>query len=365
MLRIKEITNFLEGWAPLSLQESYDNSGLLIGDKNDEISQALITLDVTEKVVDEAIETKAGLIIAHHPFIFSGIKKIGNAHWIDRCIRKAIKHDISIYAIHTNLDNVHTGVSKKIADKIGLTNTQILRPKNQTLSKLTVFVPTINKETLLSALYEAGAGKIGNYDHCSFQTEGTGSFRPNENAKPRIGTSNIDESVKESKIEVMVPKHLVQNVLSCMREAHPYEEVAYYLQELINVNQEIGSGMIGDLSEPMKTDEFLAYLKKSMRLKVIRHTETVSKEIQKVAVCGGSGSFLLKDSIRQNADIFITADFKYHDFFEANNDIIIADIGHYESEVFTKELLHDVLTKNFTKFAFRLSQVDTNPIKYL
>lgn len=364
-MRIKDIINFLEDWAPAALQESYDNSGLLLGEQNDQINQALISLDVTEEVIDDAIASKSDLIIAHHPFIFNGIKKIGNSHWIDRCIRKAIKHNIAIYAIHTNLDNVHTGVNKKNSEKLGLINTQILKPKHQTLTKLTVFVPIKNKESLLDALHSAGAGKIGNYDQCSFQTEGTGTFRPNELANPTTGHSGQNESVKETRIEVIVPKHLTDKVLMAMNESHPYEEVAYYLQELMNSNQEIGSGMIGELSSPARSDEFLLHLKKCMNLNIIRHTALVKKEIKKVAVCGGSGSFLLKDAINQQADIFVTADFKYHEFFEANNDIIIADIGHYESEVFTKELLHDVLTKNFTKFAFRLSQVDTNPIKYL
>ncbi len=364
-MKIADITQFLEAWASPSLQESYDNSGLLLGEKDQEIKEALIALDVTEEVIEEAIKTKSNFIIAHHPFIFSGIKKIGNQHWIDRCIRKAIKNDIAIYAIHTNLDNVISGVNKKIADKIGLVNTSVLRPKKDTLAKLTVFVPENAKESLIDALHQAGAGKIGNYDNCRFETLGNGYFRPNDHANPTIGSKGQIEKVNESKIEVLLPKHLSGNIISVMMKAHPYEEVSYFLQDLLNSNQEVGSGMIGDLPETMETNSFLAFLKKAMNLKTIRHTQITSESVKKVALCGGSGSFLLNDAIRQKADIFITADFKYHDFFEANGELIIADIGHYESEVFTKELLHDVLTKNFTKFAFRLSKVDTNPIKYL
>ncbi|GAB4245374.1 MAG: Nif3-like dinuclear metal center hexameric protein [Ekhidna sp.] len=364
-MKISDITNFLEQWAPPSLQESYDNSGLLIGEKNQQVNSALITLDITEEVLDEAITNNHNLIIAHHPFIFKGIKKIGNHHWIDRCIRKAIKHDIAIYAIHTNLDNVHTGVNQRIAEKIGLVKTQILAPKASTLSKLTVFVPIDGKEKLLTALYEAGAGNIGNYDHCSFQLDGTGTFRGNESSNPTVGSRGKEEHVKETRIEVIVPKYASSGVLSAMHQTHPYEEVAYYLQELMNQNQEVGAGMMGYLEAPMKADAFLEHLKVSMQLSTIRHTRLVKKEIHKVALCGGSGSFLLEQAKRNKADIYITGDFKYHDFFEANGELIIADIGHYESEVFTKELLQDVLTKNFTKFAFRLSQVDTNPIKYL
>ncbi|MEO9484827.1 MAG: Nif3-like dinuclear metal center hexameric protein [Ekhidna sp.] len=364
-MQIKDITNYLESWAPLSLQESYDNSGLLLGEKNDEIKQALITLDITEDVIDEAIETKSDFIIAHHPFIFTGIKSIGNSHWIDRCIRKAIKHDIGIYAIHTNLDNVHTGVNRKIAEKLSLQNLHILKPKSDTLAKLTVFVPTQNKQQVLDAMYEAGAGKIGNYDHCSFQSEGIGTFRGNEESNPSLGERGVDEQVNETRLEVIVSNHQLGSVLSAMVQSHPYEEVAHYVQPLSNKDQEVGAGMIGEIEAPMSSHKFLETLKKRMNLEIIRHTALVHTTIKKVAICGGSGSFLLSQAITKNADIFITGDFKYHDFFEANAAIIIADIGHYESEVFTKELILDALTKNFTKFAFRLSKVDTNPIKYL
>ncbi|WP_420578144.1 Nif3-like dinuclear metal center hexameric protein [Ekhidna sp.] len=364
-MHIKDITNFLESWAPRSLQEPYDNSGLLIGEKDAKISQVLISLDVTEEVIDEAITTKSDMIVAHHPFIFKGIKHIGNTHWIDRCIRKAIKHDISIYAIHTNLDNVHTGVNKKIAEKIGLENLSILQPKVETLSKLTVFVPNVSKQEVLDALYETGAGNIGNYDHCSFQVEGMGTFRGNESSNPTIGKQGEDESVQETRIEVLIPNHLMGAALSAMHQSHPYEEIAHYINPLTNINQEVGAGMIGELPEKMESAKFLEYLKENMDLNVIRYTGLVRDSIKKVAICGGSGSFLLEAAKRNHADIFITGDFKYHDFFEANKEIIIADIGHYESEVFTKELIQDALTKNFTKFAFRLSKVDTNPIKYL
>ena len=364
-MQIKDITSFLESWAPRALQESYDNSGLIIGDENEEASGALITLDVTEAVIDEAIASRCNMIIAHHPLIFSGVKRIGTSHWMDRCIRKAIKHDINIYAIHTNLDNVLSGVNAKITNKIGLINTRILNPKGDTLLKLTVFVPTENKVDLLKGLFQAGAGEVGNYDHCSFQLTGEGTFRPNEDANPTIGASGKDEVVQETRIEVILPSYLKSRVLSAMRSNHPYEEVAYYLSSLENVNQEVGSGMIGDLKQNQSAIDFLTHLKESMNLKVIKHTDLVKDKIAKVAVCGGSGRFLLETAIAAEADIFISADFKYHDFFEANGQIIIADIGHYESEVFTKELIYEKLTKNFAKFAFRLSEVDTNPIKYL
>ena len=364
-MQIKDIIRFLEEWAPPSLQESYDNSGLIIGDHSSNTSSVLITLDVTEKVLDEAVQSKCDLIIAHHPLIFSGIKRIGTNHWLERCIRKAIKHDISIYAIHTNLDNVVTGVNHKIADRIGLQNRSILLPKKDQLLKLTVFVPSNDKEQLLNGLYDAGAGNIGNYDHCSFQLAGEGTFRPNEKATPTIGASGKDETVSETRIEVILPSHLKSIVLNAMRSNHPYEEVAYYLSTLVNQNKEVGSGMIGELEKEMGSQAFLQHLKKVMNLGTLKHTELVNDTVKRVAICGGSGRFLLEKAIRSSADVFVSADFKYHDYFEANQQIIVADIGHYESEVFTKDLIYERLTKKFPKFAFRLSEVDTNPIKFL
>jgi len=364
-MKIGEITNFLEGWAHPSLQEPYDNSGLILGDKNDECHSALITLDVTEEVVDEAIKNDIKLIIAHHPIIFKGIKRIGKNHWMDKCLRKAISHNIAIYSIHTNLDNVSTGVNKKISEKIGLKELRVLQPKANTLTKLTLFVPTENKDEVLNALFQSGAGNIGNYDECSFESVGTGSFRGNESSSPTIGKKGIREYVSESRIEVLVKKHNLGHVLSAMKATHPYEEVAYYTSDLLNENQEMGSGMIGSLEKEMSATDFLILLKANMQLNTIRHTRFTGQTIKKVAVCGGSGSFLLKNAISKKADVFVTADFKYHEFFEANDQIMIADIGHYESEVFTKDLLHDELTKTFANFAFRLSKVDTNPINYL
>jgi dinuclear metal center YbgI/SA1388 family protein len=362
-MKIKDIVNFLESWAPPSLQESYDNSGLLIGDHSDEVSQVLITLDITEPVIDEAIEENCNLIIAHHPLIFKGIQRIGRSHWIDRCIRKAITHNLSIYAIHTNLDNVHTGVNQMIADRLGLQNTSILAPKAETLSKLVVFVPHEHKNELLEALFKAGAGRIGNYDHCSYQLDGQGTFRPNADANPTIGSTGKLETVNESRIEVLIENHLSNRILAAMHRSHPYEEVAYYLHPLKNTNQEIGSGMIGELEKPMESTVFLKYLRSQMNAVVVRHTE-FEKEIKRVAICGGSGSFLLRKAISRKADVFITGDVKYHDFFEADQHLMIADIGHYESEQFTKELLRDNLQEYFANFAFRLSKVNTNPIKY-
>ncbi|MCP4457871.1 MAG: Nif3-like dinuclear metal center hexameric protein [Cytophagales bacterium] len=363
-MTVKDITSKLEDWAPLAYQESYDNCGLLVGDQNQDITDVLITLDITEPIIDDAIKKGCNLIVAHHPLIFGGIDTITPMHWVGRCIVKAIKHDICIYAIHTNLDNILSGINSRIAEKIGLTNLKILAPKSSVLSKLVTFIPHENVAEVAEALYSAGAGKVGEYDKCSFHVGGVGNFRPSESANPTIGTQGESESVNETRLEILVPAHLQSVILSALKETHPYEEVAYFISPLINDNQEVGSGIIGDLPEAIDSSIFLKDLKFSMNLQVIRHTHIYKQKVQKIAICGGSGAFLLACALRQKADVFVSADFKYHDFFETDDKLMIADIGHYESEAFTKELIYDYLRQKFANIAFHLSEVVTNPIIY-
>ncbi len=363
-MKIKEICTFLEEWAPLPIQESYDNCGLIIGDSEANITACLVSLDVTMEVLDEAINKGCNLIIAHHPLIFKGLKKLNGKNFVEKISIKAIKHDIAIYGIHTNLDNRHDGVNFKIAQILGLKNIKVLKPKEETLLKLTVFVPNAFSEKVTAAIHAAGAGLIGNYSECSFQTEGQGSFLPNENAKPFIGSKGKKEIVNENRIEVVFPFYVEKQVLDAMHAAHPYEEVAYYVQKVQNLNQEIGAGAIGDI-DPMKANECLAYIKKQMQVQVLRHTHICFDKITKIAVCGGVGSFLLNDAKKAGAQVFVSSDFKYHEFFDAENQIIIADIGHFESEQFTKDLILEKISKKFTNFASYLSEVNTNPITYL
>src|SRR5687768_3011762 len=362
---VKDITRHLESLAPPAYQESYDNSGLLTGDPAAEVAAALISLDCTEAVVDEALSRGCNLIIAHHPIIFKGLKRLTGSNYVERTVIKAIRNNIAIYAIHTNLDSVHHGVNQKLCDKVGLVNTRILVPRSQVLTKMVTFVPNEHTGSVLSALYEAGAGQIGNYDNCSFSVEGRGTFRPNEKAKPSVGEKFIQEVVAETRIELIFPSFLERKILAALKESHPYEEVAYYLTSLNNFNQEVGSGMIGELPTPLEPLDFLQRLKISMDLKIIRHTRFLDQPITKVAVCGGAGSFLLPNARQAGAQVYISADFKYHEFFDAEDQIMIADIGHYESEVFTQELLGEVLTKKFPNFAINFSRTVTNPISYL
>ncbi len=364
-MQVKDITAAIEAFAPLMYQESYDNSGLQVGNATDEVTGVLITLDVTEQVLDEAIERGCNMVVCHHPVIFSGLKRITGRNYVERIVHKAIKNDITIYAAHTNLDNMYAGVNAKIAEKLGLTDIKILAPKTDTLCKLYTYAPMASAQHVLEALFAAGAGHIGKYEECSFNAPGTGTFRAQTGANPTIGEAGGPrEWVDEVKIEVLVPKHLQTAVLRALFKAHPYEEVAHELMPLPNLNQQIGAGMVGILPQPMEETDFLAMLKKEMKAGVVRHTALNGKKIEKVAICGGSGSFLVNDAINAGADVFVTSDYKYHQFFDAEGKIIIADIGHYESEQYTGEIFEEIIKEKFPTFAVLLSNYSTNPVKY-
>jgi dinuclear metal center YbgI/SA1388 family protein len=364
MSKIKDIVQHLESIAPLAYQESYDNAGLIVGDDTKTVSNVLITLDVTEEVIDEAVSRNCELIVAHHPIIFKGLKKLTGSNYVERTVIKAIKNDIAIYASHTNLDNIKNGVNAKIAEKLDLINNEILSPKTGFLGKLSVFVPQENADELKSALHHAGAGQIGEYKDCAFETKGQGSFLPSAKANPSIGKKGQLEKVDEHKIEVIFPMYLKNRILSAMKKAHPYEEVAYYLHQLENTYDELGSGMIGEIKKEMEPTDFFDFLKEKMGLSVIKHTNTINRKIKRVAICGGAGSFLISQAKKKEADIYISSDIKYHEFFDADKRLIIADIGHYESERFTNEIFYAILKENFANIALHLGQTVTNPIKY-
>lgn len=363
-MKVGDVIAVLEDLAPRSSQESYDNAGLLVGDKNQIITSVMICLDCTEEVVEDAIKKGCNMIIAHHPVIFKGLKSLTGANYVERTILACIKKDISLYAIHTNLDNYDKGVNFEIGNRIGLKNLQVLEPKANVLYKLVVFIPSDSLAKVSNALFAAGAGKIGNYEECHFYSPGTGTFKPIGSASPTTGKRNELSKVEEYKAEFLVSSHRIPNVLKAMFVAHPYEEVAHDIIALANKNQTEGSGMIGELETEMDEIEFLSKIKQTFKCGAIRHTPILNKKIKKVAFCGGSGSFLLAKAKALNADIFITGDFKYHEFFDAENQILIADIGHYESEQFTSNLIADILKKKFTTFAVQITGVNTNPINY-
>lgn len=364
-MRLSEITAYLETFAPLAYQEDYDNSGLIVGYPNQEINQALIALDCTEAVVDEAFANNCQLIISHHPIVFKGLKKFNGKTYTERVVEKAIKNSIAIYAIHTNLDHVSAGVNRKIAEKLGLINCRILSPKKNLLKKLTTFVPLEQAEKVREVLFAAGAGNIGNYSEVSFNADGTGTYKANKNANPFLGEAGKRHQEQEIRIDVIYPQNFENQIISALILAHPYEEAAYDLYPITNSYAEVGAGLIGELASPQEELNFLQHVKTQMKADVIRHTVFTGKKMKKVAVCGGSGSFLLKDAIAAGADVFVTADFKYHEFFDAEGKLVIADIGHFETEQFTQELLAEIISKKFPTFAVRLTKINTNPVKYI
>ncbi|MBI1268036.1 MAG: Nif3-like dinuclear metal center hexameric protein [Cryomorphaceae bacterium] len=363
-MKLKDIIAVLERLAPPSLQEGYDNSGLLVGSGDDAVNGAVIALDCTEEVIDEAIRLEVNLVIAHHPIVFSGLKRFNGKNYVERTIMKAIRHGISIYAIHTNLDNVIAGVNGYFAKQLNLADTAVLRPKENILQKVIVYVPIEHQEQLRSAMFAAGGGQIGNYDECSFNVAGEGTFKANDDANPFVGERGERHIAAEVRIEMICEVFKMDKVISAMKKAHPYEEVAHEIISIQNSYNRIGSGIVGNLEHPMKTDAFLNLVKEKFNLSIIKHTRILKEEVRRVALCGGSGVFLLGDAKRAGADVFITADVKYHEFFDADNDLVLADIGHYESEQKTGELLAAELKHNFNTFAVHLSTINTNPVNY-
>ena len=363
-MNISEVIQTLESYAPLSYAENYDNAGLLTGSPVWQCAGVICSLDATEDVVNEAKEKGCNLIVAHHPIIFSGLKTITGKTYVERTLIAAIKNNIAIYAIHTNLDNVYNGVSKRMADMLHLQHCNVLDAKTGLLKKLNTYIPVNDAEKVKTALFAAGAGNIGNYSECSFNSEGIGTYKPNENTNPYIGEQGKRAQTKEVKLEVIFEAHLQQQIVKALLQSHPYEEVAYDIVSLDNQFQNVGSGIIGDLKEEITEQEFLQRLTKTFKLSVIKHTKLLQRNVKKIALCGGSGLFLLQKAMAQKADVYITSDIKYHEFFNADNQIVLADIGHWESEQFTIELLYDILRAKFHNFAVLKTGVKTNPVNY-
>lgn len=364
-MKIKDVTNYIEELAPLAYAEDFDNVGLLVGNYQTEVKGVLVTLDTLEETVDEAIAKNCNLIISFHPIIFSGLKKLNGNSYVEKAVLKAIKNDIAIYATHTALDNSNKGVSAKICEVLGLQNTKVLIPKKGLVKKLTTYIPKDYLEKIRQALFEAKAGNIGNYDHCSFTNIGEVTFKGNENSNPVLGKKGELQKEEEIQLTITFEQKNEAAILEALFENHPYEEVAYEITTTENVHQNIGMGMIGELEKPLEEKDFLVYLKKTMQTDCVRYSNLLHKKIHRVAVLGGSGSFAISNAIKEKADAYVSADFKYHDFFKAENKILLADIGHYESEQFTKRLLVDYLTKKFSNFAVILSEKSTNPIYYI
>lgn len=364
-MKIKEIVSALDRFAPLPLQDGFDNAGLQIGLTEAEATGALLCLDVTEAVLDEAIALGCNLVISHHPLIFKGYKSITGKDYVERCILKAIRNDMVLYAAHTNLDNAKGGVNYKIAEKIGLKHLQVLEPKRNSLLKLVTFVPTEQAERVRKALFAAGCGNIGGYDSCSYNLKGEGTFRAGENTHPFCGSIGELHREEEVRIETILPSYKKGEVVRALLSAHPYEEPAFDLYPLENEWIQAGAGIVGELETPETELEFLKRIKKIFEVECVKHNRLTGREIQKVALCGGAGAFLIPQAICSGADIFITGEIKYHDYFGHEDEILLAEIGHYESEQYTKEIFYSIIRDLFPNFALHLSKINTNPIKYL
>ncbi len=364
-MKIKEIVNALEMFAPLPLQDGFDNAGLQVGLTDAEATGALLCLDVTEAVVEEAIALGFNLIVSHHPLIFKGYKSLTGRDYVERCIMKAIKNDIVIFSMHTNLDNALQGVNYKIAEKIGLKNLRILEPKENSLLKLVTFVPVKQAQAVREAVFQAGCGCIGEYDSCSYNLEGTGTFRAQEGTHPYCGEIGKLHQEPEVRIETILPKFKRGAVEKALIEAHPYEEPAYDFYPLENAWMQTGAGVVGELDEAETETDFLKRIKKTFEVGCVKHTSLNGRLIQTVALCGGAGAFLLPKAVKAHADVFITGEVKYHDYFYYENDILVAEIGHYESEQYTKEIFYSIIRDLFPTLSVQMTHVNTNPIKYL
>lgn len=365
MTTINELIKIIENNFPPSLQENYDNSGFILGDKNKNISSVLITIDINEKVIDEALEKKCNFIISHHPIIFHPIKRITGSNYIERTIIKAIKNDIAIYCAHTSVDNSFYGLNRIIAEKLGLQNLKIIAPKEDILKKLVVFVPLSHAEILRQAIFKVGAGHIGNYDSCSFNIEGVGTFRAGENTNPYVGKIGELHNEAEQRIETIFPDFLTSRIIKAIKKVHPYEEVAFDIYPLENKHTNFGSGIIGDMINPMAEIDFLKFIKNKLNLDFLKYSELMNKSVKKVAICSGACHFLINEAKNQNADVFISSEFKYDQYISAQNEIVLIDAGHYETEIFVKKLFYDLITKNFTNFAVKFSDEFKNPVNYL
>ena len=361
---VKEVIDYLDEFAPLCYAEEFDNVGLIIGDYTQKVNGILVTLDSTESVIDEAIKSKCNLIISFHPIIFNDIKSITTKTYVDRVIHKTIKNNISIVAMHTSLDNSMKGVNSAICKKLDIKNYKILIPKRETIKKLTTYIPSENVAELKSEIFKIGGGSLGKYENCSFSYKGLGSFKGNEKSNPKIGSKLIYTETQEVCVNITFLKHLEHKVINTLKENHPYEEIAYEITTLDNLNQNIGMGMVGELNSPMDENKFLSFLKKKMKSKLIKHSIKLGEKVSKIAVLGGSGSFAIENAINSGANAFVTSDLKYHEYFKAENKILLVDIGHYESEQYTKDLIFNFLTKKFPNFAIVLSKTNTNPIMY-
>lgn len=356
-MKIEEVIAYLEQKFPLHWQEDFDNCGIQCGDKEREITGVMVCFDLSEKVIEEAIVKNCNMVVSHHPIIYrTGLKKVEPTNRVGKIICKALENKILLYSMHTNMDSGLNGGNVLFAHKLGLENLQVLSPKTDMLKKLVVFVPIEDAIQLREALFEAGAGSLGKYKNCSYNVKGMGTFTPTEGAEPTIGSVGVSEQVAEERIEVVFPAHAQKKIVEVLFKNHPYEEPAFDIIKLENLNNHIGLGRVGEIPEPMEVESFLLFAKQQLNLQVIKYSGNIGKKIKKVAVCGGGGASFVMDALSMGADIYMTGDIKYHDFFLPENKMIVADIGHFEGENFIREIIYNEINDFFTNFASYISE---------
>ncbi|MCH5319750.1 MAG: Nif3-like dinuclear metal center hexameric protein [Paramuribaculum sp.] len=365
MTTIRDIISLIEDFAPSALQESYDNCGLQVGDATLECTGALLCVDARPEIVEEAKRKGLNLIICHHPLFFKGLKRIIGNTQVEKTAWAAIKHDIAIYASHTSLDNARGGVSFSMAEALGLNNIRFLSPQDDKILKLSVWIPRAHALDLRDQLFMAGCGQLGNYDNCSFSVEGTGTFRPLEGSCPADGTINALHSGEEVRLELLLPRWIKSKVEETILLNHPYEEPAYEFSSVTIGTKSSGLGAVGELSSPITAVSLIERIKSTFNSPVVRCNRfDIHTPVRKVALCGGSGSSFIENAIREKAQVYITSDTGYHAFVDYADKILIADIGHFESENCAKNIFYGIIKEKFPNFAVEYSKTESNPIIY-
>ena len=352
-------------FAPLPLQDGFDNAGLQVGLTDAEVTGVLLCLDVTEAVVDEAVALGCNLIVSHHPLIFSPLKRVTGATYVERCVIKALANGLAVYSAHTNLDNAPGGVNYRIAAKLGLQNVRILVPKEGALLKLSVYVPVAHADAVRSALFAAGCGNIGNYGSCSYNAVGYGTFEAGEGANPFCGSVGSLHKEEEVRIDTIMPAYIKGRVVKALMAAHPYEEPAFDIYPLQNSWNSVGAGIIGELPVAVGETAFLQQVKDTFAVGSVRHTGLLGKAVKRVALCGGAGGSFAGAAVAAGADVYITGEARYHDLFNYDGTMVVAVIGHYESEQFTMEIFKEIISGACPQVQVKTTSVCTNPIHYM
>ena len=363
-MTVGDLCGWLEQRAPLRFQEDYDNSGLLVGQRSWTVTGVLCCLDADEAVVHEAVARGCNVVLSHHPIVFKGLKRLTGATAVERTVALALKHNVALYAGHTNWDSIQGGVSFSLAQRLGLVAPRIMMPRGGELLNLVVYVPAEHASPVAEAAFGAGAGRIGAYDECHFSGSGTGTFRPLDGAQPFVGQIGVREVADEHRLEFVLPKHRKSAVQQAVWAAHPYEEVAHSWISLDNSWSEVGYGAVGNLPEPIRLGDFLAVCAAQLGAESVRYsTSSLDRIVQRIAVCGGSGAEFAGAAAAAGADAYVTGDLKYHGFQDPPGGLVLVDVGHGESERPFIDDWAELIRSEFVTFAVLISETDNRPVR--